>query len=140
MIYVGIDPGRNTGVALSENKKITKYFTTDFWSLIRYVEEFCSPSTHTFVIEDPSLNKSMYARHGIHNKKSEVVARIGRNVGSNHEQAYLLIEYLNYNAYTVITCKPTTAKWSAEQLKAYTGINTRTNEHVRDAIKLVFGR
>lgn len=142
--YIGIDPGVNTGVAVWDKKeKAFKYFsTTDFWELIEgigslgWTEE--DKEDHVVCIEDPNVNKPLFA-----NKKGSTksLIKIAQNVGSNKREASLLIDFFERNGIAFKALPPSRkGKLSSEQFKAYTGYTGRTNEHVRDAAMLVFGR
>ncbi len=62
--------------------------------------------------------------------------RLAVNVGSNRREAVLLADGIELLGLAVKRITPTRIKWSADQLKRYTGIETRTSQHVRDAIAL----
>lgn len=132
-IYIGIDPGVKTGIAVWDGKDIV-FDTTDFWGVIEEVDLWNIPVT--VVIEDPYQNSPVW--HG-RNKNEAVKSKISERVGMNKREAQLLIEYCERNEIEFRAVKPTTSKWDAKYLKAVTGINKRTNQHVRDAIKLVYG-
>jgi len=137
-IYIGIDPGVTTGLAVWDGKDIV-FHTTDFWGAIEEIQQWIVPIT--VVIEDPSKNKPVFHRdlkvRG--DKRDRTMLKIGQNVGSNKREGQLLIEYCEQNGIECRAIKPTSSKWDAKQLKVYTGITKSTNQHVRDAIKLVYG-
>lgn len=143
MIYIGIDPGKSTGFAIWDGKKITRMGTTDFWGVVEVVKSCVDNGDEVeVVLEDPSQNKPVFSRdlRGSRQQVAKKMQRIGQNVGMNKKEALLLAEYLQKEGIACRRVQPTKSKWSAKDLKTYTGITKRTNEHVRDAIRLVYGR
>jgi hypothetical protein len=139
MIYIGIDPGLHTGVCICEGTRIKELFTTDFWDLIRTIEAWKHPFngiSTKFIIEDPNQNKPLFFRKG----KERYAGKIGQNVGSNKRESSLIIEYFKKECIDYEAVKPQSSKWDAKYFKMITKCQYKTNEHERDACKLVFGR
>ena len=134
---IGIDPGKKTGIAMWNGSEITFMKSMGFWDAIDKID-FISDTfpDSTVYIENPMLNKPVFAR----GNKRVVREMIAQRVGMNKRDAQLLIEYCKRLKLNVKQVKPSTSKWNAKELKTITGITDRTNEHVRDAIKLVYGR
>ncbi|HSH25850.1 MAG TPA: hypothetical protein VLA13_09985 [Massilibacterium sp.] len=134
---IGIDPGKTTGIALWNGKEIEFMDSMPFWDAIALLDRYeeIIPDA-TVYIENPMLNKPVFAR----GNKRVVREMIAQRVGMNKRDAQLIIEYCNRLGLNLKQVKPSTSKWSAKELKTITGIDKRTNEHVRDAIKLVYGR
>jgi hypothetical protein len=132
---IGIDPGRHTGLCVynRQSKKITLVDTKDFWGTILFVQML--KEKFTVIIEDPQLNQPVFTREA--NKSA--MLKIAQDVGRNKEQAYLLITYFQINKIPFRTIRPVESKWSAIYLRKLTGYSARTNEHERDAIRLVYG-
>lgn len=108
-----------------------------FWDAIDLLDHYAENIPDAVVIiENPNLNKPVFARKV--NKKS--LQRIAQNVGMNKRDAKLLINYCKKIGLDVRQVKPTSSKWDAKMLKTITGITKRSNSHVRDAIKLIYGR
>lgn len=135
-IYIGIDPGVKTGLAKWDGEK-PLYATTDFWGAIGAILDETNRNQDVMVIiEDPYQNSPVW--HG-RNKNEAVKSKISERVGMNKREAQLIIEFCKNNGIEYKAVKPTSSKWTAKELKAITGISKRTNQHVRDAIKLVYG-
>jgi hypothetical protein len=136
---LGLDPGRDTGVAVfdRETDKITLARSVTFWGFFREILPSYPPDSADVIIEDARLNKSLYARHD--NQNAGTREAIGRKVGSVQAESRLIIEGLRLMGYNVLPIKPSGQKWDAVMLKRMTGITTRTNEHVRDAIRFCYG-
>lgn len=139
-VIIGIDPGVETGVAIGSAEDPTipiDFYTMDFWKAHDRVVKF--PPDHTgIVIEVPQ-------GHVIHRSEDNNTRGFGRdrqaaNVGSNRREATLLADRFEALGFPVVRVRPIRKKWTAEELKLHTGITARTNQHVRDAIRLVWER
>lgn len=144
MIYIGIDPGVQVGWAVwdSKEKKFKKYHTLNFWDCITSIQSYTYyPTEFKVILEDPNLNKPVFNKPGVNpDAKQKAYLRIAQNIGSNKRDAQLIHEFCIENQIPIQTVKPSTEKWDAVTLKKITGIDERTSQHVRDAIKLVYGR
>lgn len=153
-LYLGIDPGRQTGIAVYDpkEKKILSLHLLDFWSTIDFIENFESMikgkeemlfASDDFelelevVIEDPNLNAPTF----LHKKMGvQVALSKAQDVGRNKEQAFLLMDYMTRKKINFKTSKPTQSKWDAKQMAQIARWTGPSNEHNRDAARLVFGR
>lgn len=140
---VGIDPGRNTGLAIRYPDGTHKLLTLDFWRTVFQIQKLkatCKESGIKLIvyIEDPNLNKPTFLKAGVQNHASNT--RISQNIGQNKKEAELLIQYCRISGINVIAVKPTTSKWSAKEFKLYTKIEDRCSQHAKDAYKLISGR
>lgn len=150
MIYIGIDPGKHTGVAVYSSyiKELVYFGTHDFWGAEMEIREHIvheNTSNICAVIENPALNKGIYSRYskaikGAKNPKG-VENGIRAGVAKNSRDAQLWIEYFKRLGIKVIEFKPNgkSPKWSEAYCKKITG-ETVKSEHSRDAIKMIFGR
>ena len=140
-ILIGIDPDCDkSGVAIwRPSDKCYKLFNFIFFELL----DFLSVRKHNIrlvVIEAGWLNKSTW--HGASGKGCSVSARIGKNVGSNHEAGRKIVEMCEYLRLSYELVKPTakSSKLGREEFARITGIKGITNADKRDAMMLVFGR
>lgn len=141
---IGIDPDlKASGYALVENKpfekqKIIAVSNPSFWVLCELIKHWHinkGEATLIVCIEAGWLNKkSNY--HGAFNK--EIAARIGKNVGENHAVGKLLEEYCQFNQIPYKLIRPTTEKWDSRKFKMITGYEKRTNQEIRDAVKIAW--
>jgi hypothetical protein len=137
-LIVGVDAGKNTGVAVwDDTVGEWTLMTVGFWDAHDCILSL-SPVTAAIVIEVPS-------GHVIHKRKEGATKGFGRdrmaaNVGSARREATLLAERFLAKGYTVIQEKPTATKWTRAELARHTGIERPTNEHVRDAVRLVYNK
>lgn len=139
-LFIGIDPGVNTGVAgwSTEEKKLV-LFTMTFWEAIDYLKQVSDITSTVVVIEDVTQNKPTFNR----NMNVRANTRISQNVGQNKRDCQLIIEWCELNNIEVIRVRPTKGsltKLDADQFKKITGYEGRSSSHSRDAAMLVFGR
>ncbi len=134
---VGIDAGKTTGFCLSDRqeKKTLEFWSGDFWLIYRTISHRFDPAETLVVIETPRKRLVYAAADG-----KSAGSRLSRafNSGENNREATLLIAGLESDGFEVRKSVPEASKWTKEDLKRFTGIADRTNEHVRDAIKLVW--
>lgn len=132
---IGIDPDTDkSGVAVSENGKITELHNLGFWDLIR----FLSARKHYKVfIEAGWLNPSASHRYA---ENKWVASKMGSKVGANWQTGKLISEFCRVTKIDFVEIRPTARKMSQESFKNYTGWKLRTNQETRDAAMLIFGR
>ena len=137
-IYIGIDPGVNTGYALWKDDLLYTE-TLTFWSMVGTLRQMplAYPDHEIIVIiENPALNKTTFFRQGT---SRAIMNKISRNVGANCQDALRLIEYAEGLDLEVRQVRPKTEKWNRQTFERVTGHRGRTSQHARDAAKLVYG-
>lgn len=145
MLYIGIDPGINTGIAgwykPTQWLKFTE--TVAFWrciEILQYYAEHKEDEPCKVIMEDPNLNKPVFKRN-IQNDRRDL--KIAQNVGQNKRDAQLIKEFCELKGLEIECVRPTSRKWTKQYFKAITGWNqkaiTRTTQHEIDAAKLVYG-
>lgn len=135
-LTVGIDSGESTGIAIYDalSKKIIEFKTTDFFGAISFVKTLPKEQSKIVVEVPPGF---VYARNQFQNGK--VRDKMCINIGMNRRESMLLAEALRRCGYSVAEVLPVrAAKWTAQQIKRYLGIEGRTSQHVRDAARLAF--
>lgn len=141
MICVGIDPGTNTGFAVWDciAGEFAALDTLGFWSAYQRVLQLAATHERLLaVVEDPSGNKPVFPRN-LTMKEVKIKLHIAQSVGGNKREAQLLIKGLRRAGIPVKTVTPRDGKWNAETFAKITGYQGRTNEHKRDAGRLVVG-
>lgn len=137
---IGIDPGRETGVAVIGPKpvgKLTLVGRQTFWSAYQLVLDYAAIGPVDCYIEDPIQNKPVWNR----SLKPRQNLKVAQNVGMNKEHGRLLIEGLeSIPNVTVHAVRPSTVKWDAALFQRITGYVGRSNQHQRDAARLIYGR
>lgn len=128
--YIGLDPGVKTGVALLLRGQAMQVYTLEFWEAIAFLAN--AQAQHgplLVVIEDPNLDRSLYARHdGIAGNRR---TKIAQNVGANKRDAQLLLAWCARAEVATRAVRPP-GKLTAEIFTAATGIK-RCSQHARDA-------
>lgn len=150
-IYIGIDPGKNTGIGVwsSTKKKILGLHCLDFWDAHFFIINAINTYLYyedkelMIVIEDPNLNKPVFPSKIRYIHELRQWMKVAQNIGSNKRDAQLWIDYCKYMKAPFATVRPskkTYTKLTSDQFNKMTGWKGRSNEHSRDAIMLVFGR
>lgn len=146
VIIIGIDPdATNSGVAIFNRRR--RQLTLDkyrFPELIQYLsatQKMCEQNSieMAVVVEAGYLNKK--ANFHYKGEKPEIAARVGLNVGANHETARKIVEMCRYWHIPVFELAPLKKIWgkdrkqkiSSEEFNALTGYTRQTNQDVRDA-------
>jgi len=127
--------------------KFQRLATLDFWeciallALIRNKRKKALESgrgnqyEYKIIIEDPGLNKPTFVPPGM---SYPIALKKAQDVGRNKENAFLIIEYCKRNQIPFATLRPSAPKWKAKAFKKLTGYQGTTNEHNRDAARLVW--
>lgn len=149
---IAIDPGTQTGVARFSkfNTGIITH-TFDFWEAFFFVNEHPKESTvvicengglvnYSFQRADLKARAKMIEKDGVSIPEVERLAqdRASRNIGAANEQAKLLISGIARAGFFILQVKPQKHKWSHEDQERFTGITKHHNQHVRDAIRMVY--
>ena len=133
MIYIGVDPDIDkNGVAVYDTQDNSLELSNlSFWDLIEEIESYLVPIT--VIIESGHLiSKSNW--HGA--KTKSTAAKIGKNVGANHQVGRLLIEYCEHNGIKYKAVEPK-GKIKAKIFNHIWRISKRTNQEQRDAAMLL---
>lgn len=133
MIYIGIDCGVHTGIAVWDTKerKFLQVDTMMIHQAMKLVESYCSDNL-CVVFEDARLRK-WYT--GDVNAKAQGAGSVKRDCSIWEDFLYESgIHYLKVPPQKGMT------KWDARFFKQMTGWKERTSNHARDAAVLVFGR
>lgn len=128
MIYIGIDPGTKTGIAVwdSAEKRFHAIFTLTIFQAINYVNDW-HPNA-TIIMEDARLRK-WFGNSG--REKLQGAGSVKRDCAIWEEVFPNIVKVAPKNNKT---------KLDAEAFKKLTGWQGRTSNHARDAAMLVFGR
>jgi len=140
MIWVGIDTGVNTGMAVWDSKKrelLSLDTVTIDEAIFRVLGLVAEYQDITVIVEDARQRKWVPNTHDI---RKEMSRRLG--AGSIKRDAKIWEDFLTRMKIPfqmVAPCKGIT-KWSAGMFESITGCTLRSSEHSRDAAMLVFGR
>lgn len=140
---IGIDPGASTGVCLYNRKNKTfSLHTISPWEIIDLIDDFLvqsgdPPDRFHVVIEDPRQNATTFRR----NVSMAELLKIAQNVGSNKRDTDWLEYLIQSIGLKVTLVKPVkgNSKWNRKTVKNLTGYKGQSNEHTRDALRMVWG-
>ena len=150
-LLVGLDPGEETGVAVCDPKaeRLKYVMSQSFWVVVSLFETELGPETPSdgsspgpvvLVIIEDARALPIYGRHG--KVRGARWDKLARNVGRVDRETQLWVEYLARRGYRVLLARPSRGqeKWDAATFKRITRYQGRTNQHGRDAARLVWGR
>jgi hypothetical protein len=136
-LYIGIDPGVQTGVAswLRRDKKLLDVSTSQIHKVMRDIDRLVPMYGQDRIlvrVEDARLRTWIPKERG-----REAL----QGVGSVKRDAQIWEEFLSDLgiAFELLAPAAGRTKWSDEYFKKLTGWKGRTSNHARDAAALVFG-
>lgn len=136
MILIGIDPGVQTGLAVSINGKLTRVETHGAVSAMREVLHLCQyglPTGASPLVRFEDARK----RKWFGSKGPEAL----QGAGSIKRDCSIWEEFCELHKIPFAPIAPAkgSTKWSDAQFRRLTGWEGRTSEHGRDAALLVWG-
>lgn len=139
MIHIGIDPGTVTGLAISENGKLTHVTSMKIHEAMQIVSDMYRKEPITVHFEDARLRTWFGTADA---KQAKYGAGVREGAGAAKRDATIWADYLADLGCPYRNVKPTSGntKLSDERFRAISGWNGRTNGHARDAALLVLGR
>lgn len=138
---IGVDGGKSTGIAIRTADNILHLHTMDFWTAYDFITNEFTPKDTAVFVEDPSKNKPVFVSK--YNKREVLKAlKIAQDVGGVKRESTLLINGLEREGFTVIKMRPKKKKWSHKLFCKISGWpeKDKTNEHQRDAARLIINR
>lgn len=137
--FIGIDPDvKKSGVAYYfKTTKQLELSCLTFFELFEYLQ-LCktnNPDVKVY-IEASWLIKTDWNRGG----KNSTSTLINKSIGANHETGRKIVEMCEYLEISYVLVRPTTKKLTHEKFVQFTGIIGKTNQEMRDAAMLVYGR
>lgn len=145
MLYIGIDTGVNTGVAVWDNRKrsfalVKTMKIHEAMELVRETSERSNAGNSDRVVirvEDPRQRTWF----GTERMSREEERKKLQGVGSVKRDATIWEDFLKDLgvSYEMVAPKRNKTKLTSRQFKQITGWETSTNEHNRDAAMLVYG-
>lgn len=135
MVYIGIDPGTHTGVAVwdSKEKKFLDIETFPIHKALELVKVWSEWDEGCHVIVEDARQRRWFGK--------ESSAKI-QGVGSVKRDCAIWEDFLKDNKITHELVHPLKGgtKLTSQYFKTITGWEGRTSEHARDASMLVIGR
>lgn len=155
---IGVDCGQTTAMAIWDRYEArwTDLLTLDWWEAVDFLRELAAePGEYQLWVEDPGEVGNIYSRHvhafvaavrggrggGWVLKEAYRLLKIAQDVGRNKQDARRLIERATALGLEVHALAPIhQKKWDAKTL-AQLGVHEgRTNQHIRDAMRLAWRR
>lgn len=141
-VIIGIDPGVNTGFAVSESGKLLRVecmTAVEAEDCVMQCVILCGEANVFVHVEDARL-RAWFG--GMDAKQKKYGACVREGVGSVKRDCHRWQEFLSYHdiPHVLIAPKNNKTKMNADQFKAITKWQGRTNGHGRDAAMLVFGK
>jgi hypothetical protein len=139
MLYIGIDTGTDTGLAVWNGRYFTHLQTMKIHKALEYVAALATanPGAVCVVIEDARQRKWIPKERGIKE-------RVGRaqGAGSVKRDASIWTEFCKDKKIPLLAVPPRKGmtKWDEDYWRKVTGWKGRTSEHARDAALLVWGK
>ena len=141
MIWVGIDVGTSTGIAVwdGSRRKFVSLLTVPLWRALQTVQSLATEHAGdiTVVFEDARERKWFPQEKD----ESEYRGRL-MGAGAVKRDSTIWQEFLEDNTIPYLHVPPRKGltKWDSDQFAAVTRYTGRTSKHSRDAALLVFGR
>jgi hypothetical protein len=131
-MLIGLDPGSFTGVAIFENKKLTRLMT---WTPLQLITLLPSLSVDRVIFEDSRLISPVWGR----GTTSAAKLKIARNVGQVDAICNLICSLCNEMKVSAhgISPKHKGRKLDTETFNKITGWTKKSNQHERDAAMCV---
>lgn len=138
-MIIGIDPGNKTGISIFKDKELKEvktltpyqavtFFQDNFDKIKGAVIEYSKGQS--FIFQSPQLRG-----------RPSAFGKVSRNIGQVDGLCELYIECLESQKIPVSKIKPLSKghKYSSEEFKSYfPNFKGKTNEHERDAVKIVY--
>lgn len=139
MLYVGIDCGTHTGVAVWDTKlkRLTAVRTLPLYAALEYVDKLHKEHGVCVVFEDARQRRWFEKERSNGEYRGHLMG-----AGSVKRDSAIWEQFCKGKkiAYEAIPPRPGMTKWSPEAFAALTGWTGRTSEHARDAVLLVYAR
>ena len=130
-----IDPGTTTAIAVVDNTRVVATWSGSlldaFDAIVRMHE---THGVTTWFVEDTGRMPTWHY-DATDTRKRE---KVSRNVGMVQRDASLICQLLTRRGYNHYRVKPRGGKWGPAIVEQVTGYDRRTNQHVRDAIRLAW--
>ena len=138
-MFVGIDTGTDTGLAVWDGKRLTDVRTMKIHRALKYVADLAveHPGRVVVVIEDAHKRKWIPP-------EASIKQRVGRaqGAGSVKRDATIWRDFCKdlEIEFEALPPRPGMTKWKEDYWAKVTGWKGRTSDHARDAALLVYGR
>lgn len=138
-VVLGVDPGKKTGFAVFDGRRLCAVGSGAFFDVQEQLRCWVETREVVRALVEDNRRLPIYASHDkVHGRRRDALCR---NVGRIDRDVELWLDWfeaLGVEAQGVVPVRA--KKWSAEQLRRLTGWRGASNQHGRDAARLVWGR
>ena len=139
MLYIGIDPGVNTGLVVWDDKK-KKFIEVDTLSIHRAMDRiktFIAYNDVFIIFEDARQRKYLPMERNRSEQRGKLMG-----AGSIKRDCSIWEDFLtDYDIpFRAVPPQKGGTKWDERYFKMVTGWKGKTSNHARDAAVLVFGK
>lgn len=138
MVWFGIDPGVNTGLALWKDGELKVVETVNIVrAMARILAAFNACENITVIFEDARQRKYLPRERNASEYRGKLMG-----AGSVKRDCEIWEEFCDVYGikYMALPPRPGMTKWDADTFRNVTGYKGRTSNHARDAALLVYGR
>lgn len=137
MIWIGVDPGVNTGLAVWDGHRFTEVVTASIVGAMEIVRQYADAQPVTLVVEDARKRKYLPRERSNAEYRGKLMG-----AGSVKRDCAIWEEFAAYYGIPIEmpAPRPGLTKWDAAYWEKVTGYKGRASEHARDAALLVFGK
>lgn len=131
-LFIGIDPGVKTGVAVWNGQRYDEVLTLGIVGAMRLVEQYARNGTVKLVVFEDARLRTWFGKTG---------RERAQGAGSIKRDCQIWADLLGDLGVPYKSVKPAAGatKWPADKWAKMTGWTARTSEHARDAAVLVWG-
>lgn len=139
-LALGIDPGVSTGLALWSRRtgRLEDVWTLDFWGVYDWMRTQSDQELEVW-IEDPAANRPTFDKEGVTEAERRKREKVSQDVGANKREGRLLIAGLLRLGFQVRAVRPRSPKMKDAVTFGRLYGWKKTNQHERDAARLVVG-
>ena len=136
---IGIDPGKDTGMAEFEDGTLKSLRTLTPLSILCFLQEEYAKGISLVVLEDSRCQSNVFSASGEKNRSKAL--KIARDVGRIDALCSLIDAACKSAGIAIVAVSPLSkgAKLGGDDFKAVTSWEGRTNQHERDAAMVAWG-
>ena len=139
MLYIGLDPGTNTGLAVwdAEAHRFSELVTASIVGAMKIVCDYAAAWPVTIVVEDARKRQWLPREKNLSEYRGKLMG-----AGSIKRDCEIWEEFAALYGIPIQFVPPRKGltKWDAETFNKITGWKGRTSNHARDAALLVWGK
>ena len=137
MLWIGIDCGSNTGLAVWNGRKLIECDTLLIHQAMERVKELAKEGDVKVIFEDARQRTFLPRERSISEYRGKLMG-----AGSVKRDCSIWGDFCTDNGIPFLAVPPKAGmtKWPSDVFASITGYHGRTSEHSRDAALLVYGK